>query len=189
MSISLEQKDKIWVGAETVNPRVFVDSFLKSESFVNGRHDDIKGGKDLRGYKEFKENVESKVDSMDRPTNKEIELIYFDLLDSRLLMADFARDDLMLVYSPDNYSDVVNGLYGEYKAIVRETRKFLDQDSRIQLDESRSVLHNDLAKRLLHEEIVPSVQLGRAMARLWLISEGLDSFNAFENDELRRSSR
>lgn len=67
---------------KTSSPEVFIDGFLKSVLFLNGRHDDVAGGPELRGYNDFVRELAAR--KVDEP-EAEIKRIFLGMNETKLL--------------------------------------------------------------------------------------------------------
>jgi hypothetical protein len=186
------QKD--WLGEEVTDPKAFVSGFLQSPQFFDGPQQKSRWVAHTSGFNKFRQGVlrriqVQKITPQDQPSDDEIVQTYLTLQDARLLLADYARSTCMLRYDPAFYTPETNDTYNRYKAIVQESHQFLGPDEKVAKDEERRSAHNNLADALVKEDIVPNADLGRTVARVLLISEGLDSFQAYESDELKSYKR
>lgn len=183
---------------KTSSPEVFIDSFLKSDMFLNGRHDDIVGGPELRGYNDFIRELKAR--KVDEP-EKEIKESFLGMHETKLLLLHFAKHELMFEYNDKNFSkdnNVVCRAFDQYKAIVKKstserTKVELEalpidirRDRILEMDSERQFRHIKTLRTLYSGGYVPSEMIGRAMSRLMLISEGLDTFKRAQYAEEQR---
>jgi len=80
---------------KTSSPEVYMESFLSSKLFVEGRHNDVMGLPDLRGYNEFIEELKARKVSA---TPDEIKRVFLGMNESKLLLLHFAKYELMFEY-------------------------------------------------------------------------------------------
>jgi hypothetical protein len=91
-------------------------------------------------------------------------------------------------YSPE-ISELINCYIDQTKDTIKLVSSGGSQDDIINYDLLRTSYHDQVAKALADAKIVPSFRIGKAMARLILISRGLETFeNSRESDlvKLRR---
>jgi hypothetical protein len=183
---------------KTSSPEIFMDRFLKSDLFIKGIHGNDKGGVELRGYADFVEELESrKVDA----TEEEIRRVFLGMNEAKLLLLYFAKHELMFEFDEKAFENDGNGVYrefGRYRALVERnnldrTKMELDSlpvDIRrtriVEMDAERQFRHTQALNALYDGGYVPSKMIGRAVARIMLISEGLDTFERVQYDEEQR---
>ncbi len=72
----------------TSSPEVFIDEFLNSSLFLNGRHKDVRGLPDLRGYNDFLKELETRgVEG----GNDEKRRVFLGMNEAKLLLLHFAK--------------------------------------------------------------------------------------------------
>lgn len=200
VGIDEEKKEvKLWRGEETRDPKEFVDDFMKDEFFLEGYNKDkMKPGPSLIGLNDYIDRVKSR--AKEEIDDEEIKEVFLNTKQTKMLLTYFAKYKKMLIYDESKYPDKINRLYKNYKKTVQLMDKFggstewarLDsygrQERIKELDSKRQFNHMKLSEQLA-EDVFPSQRIGRTVARLWLISEGMDTFDHYERDEAMRSQR
>lgn len=196
-----EKKKEVqpWKGEETTNPEEFVSDFMNDEFFLEGYNKDkMKPGPSLIGLNEYVGRVKSR--AKEEIGDEEIKEVFLNTQQTKKLLTYFAKYKKMLLYDENKYPDKINRMYKNYKKTVRLMNDFngspewarLDsygrQERIKELDSKRQFNHMKLSEKLA-EDIFPSQRMGRTVARLWLISEGMDTFEHYERDEKMRSKR
>jgi len=198
LSPNIGEEKKGFAEEKTSSPEVYIDRFLKSDLFLKGRHNDVMGSHDLRGYNDFIEELKTrKVDA----SNEEIMRVFLDMNETKLLFLHFAKYELMFEYDKQAFCEDNNTVcreFGEYEALIKNNnseRARLDLNSLpveirktriVEMDAERQYRHNQTLNALFDGGYVPSKMIGRAMARIMLISEGLDTFERALSDEENR---
>lgn len=189
-----------WLAKETTDdPREFIERFLASEVFLKGRKDDRLGRPKLRGFEEYKADLEIK--GIEEP-EREVLKVFLESDDAKLLLLRFAKYNLMLEYNPSKFDRRINGVFELYSAAVerishpRTELKIASlpttewrQEEMGKLDTARQFRHNQLMKALVEEGYCPTERLARSMARIMLISVGKDTFEIAQQDEMLRFRR
>jgi len=85
---SIKNNNESFAEEVTSSPKDFVDRFLKSELFLKGRHNDVKGGPELRGLEDYKKEL---VNRGVKEDEKEIKRVFCDMSDTKLLLLHFAK--------------------------------------------------------------------------------------------------
>ena len=200
VGIDEEKKEvKPWSGEETSDPKEFIDDFMKDEFFLEGYNkDSMKPGPSLIGLNDYIDRVKSR--AKEEIGDDEIKEVFLNTKQTKMLLTYFAKNKKMLMYDESKYPDNINRLYEKYKKTVELMNNFsgspewarLDsygrQERIKELDSKRQFNHMKLSEQLA-EDAFPSQRIGRTVARLWLISEGLDTFGHYERDEKMRSQR
>ena len=200
VGIDEEKKEvKPWSGEETSDPKEFIDDFMKDEFFLEGYNkDSMKPGPSLIGLNDYIDRVKSR--TKEEIGDDEIKEVFLNTKQTKMLLTYFAKNKKMLMYDESKYPDNINRLYKKYKKTVELMNNFsgssewvrLDsygrQERIKELDSKRQFNHMKLSEQLA-EDVFPSQRIGRTVARLWLISEGLDTFGHYERDEKMRSQR
>lgn len=201
-AVSVDEKKKevkLWSGEETTDPKEFIDDFTNDEFFLEGfNKDKMKSGPSLIGLNDYIDRVKSR--AKEEIGEDEIKEVFLNTKQTKMLLTYFAKYKKMLLYDKDKYPDKINRIYQNYKKTVKLMNNFsgspewarLDsygrQERIKELDSKRQFNHMKLSEKLA-EDVFPSERIGRTVARLWLISEGLDTFGHFERDEEMRSKR
>lgn len=182
----------------TTSPKEFVDRFLDSELFLKGRHDDIRGGPELRGLEDYKKELANRGVKEDE---KEIKRVFCDMSDTKLLLLHFAKYELMLKYDEKEFSSGVNLTFKRYMKLVQkndsERMKLelaslptdLRREKIGEIDSERQLKHYRVIHALIDDGFVTSEPMARAMARIMLISVGADTFSRAQADEELRFKR
>ncbi len=200
VGVDEEKKEaKPWRGEETSDPEEFVNDFMKDEFFLKGYNkDNMKSGPNLIGLNDYIDRVKSR--AKEEIGDDEIKEVFLNTKQTKMLLTYFAKNKKMLVYDENKYPDNINRLYEKYKKTVELMNNFssspewarLDsygrQERIKELDSKRQFNHVKLSEQLA-KDVFPSHRIGRTVARLWLISEGLDTFGHYERDEEMRSQR
>ena len=195
---SIKNNNESFAEEVTSSPKDFVDRFLKSELFLKGRHNDVKGGPELRGLEDYKKEL---VNRGVKEDEKEIKRVFCDMSDTKLLLLHFAKYELMLKYDEKEFSLGVNTTFKRYMKLVQKndsTRNKIElgnlpTDLRIQrigeADSERQLKHYRSIHALIDDGFVTSEPMARAMARVMLISAGADTFKRAQADEELRFKR
>lgn len=195
---NIGKEGKGFAKEKTSSPEMFIKKFLGSDLFNKGRHNDISGLPDLRGYNDFVEELKKrKVEASD----EEIKRVFLGMNEAKLLLLHFAKHELMFEYDKNAFckdDKRVLREFGNYMAIINRSnsiRTKLEMDAlpiemrrtkMVEMDAERQFRHTQTLNALHEGGYVPSKMLGRAMARIMLISEGLDTFERAQSDEEQR---
>jgi hypothetical protein len=92
---------------------------------------------------------------------------------------DFGFQRVDFKFAKDKYPQEFLDSLERYKKISREAKKMdrqmLTNDETIAFDGLRFEIHSDAARALVKSGIAPTVNIGRALASLVLVSQGLES--------------
>lgn len=189
--------EKLWKGEETRDPKEFIEDFVNDEYFLKGvKRGGRQGG--MIGLEEYTKRVKAR--AKEEISDEEIKKYFLDTEQTKWLLLYFAKYKKMLIYDSDKYPQKINLRYQKYKKQVENMDNFqgspewarLDAYGRQvrikEMDTKRQFYHMQLSE-LLGETVFQSERVGRTVARLWLISEGLDTFERYERDEEQRRKR
>ena len=195
----ISKNERVGLAKEkTSSPEVYMERFLNSDLFIKGRHNDVSGMPDLRGYNDFVKELAARNVEAD---NKEIKRVFLGMNEAKLLLLHFAKYELMFEYDENAFSKDNNRVcreFDRYKAIVKKIASHrtevelgsLPVDVKrvkiVEMDAERQFRHVQVLNALYDGGYVPSKMIGRAMARIMLISEGLDTFERAQYDEEQR---
>jgi len=102
----------------------------------------------------------------------------------------FVKDQKIdFVYDPKYYSQKSQGAMKLYIKAVRDmfrTERGGGGEEVVACDRLRAMRHDEVAQDLVEEGIVLSTKIGRTLARLVLISEGLDTFKSAQRSDIDR---
>ena len=198
LSPNTGEEKKGFAKEKTNSPEIYINRFLKSDLFNKGRKDEVGGPLGLRGYESFIKELKSR---RVEATNKEVKRVFLGMNEAKLLFLHFAKHELMFEYDEKFFckkDSNVCGAFDKYKAIVKKTSSpraglelaSLPTDIRreriVEMDAERQFKHTQVLNALYESGYVPSKMIGRAMARIMLISEGLDTFERAQSDEEQR---
>lgn len=195
---TVQEKREFLAKEVTTSPKEFIDKFLESELFLNGRHDDLSGRPELRGLRDFKRELEERKVT---ESEEEVKRVFKGMSDTKLLLLHFAKHELMLKYDSNEFDPGVNGTFERYRAVVKKIdspRTKLDLDALPgdfrgrtveEMDSERQFRHFEVIHALADGGYVSSEPMARAMARVMLISIGEDTFARAQSDEELRFKR
>ncbi len=118
-------------------------------------------------------------------TEEEKQRAFEDSYEAKVSLLDMCETEVEFRYESGQYSRRVNKAVDEYVESAEDLRKMVREGGGEEIrfaDGERSKCHNELAKALEREGLVPNKKIGRTFGRLILISKGLDFF-----DDARRS--
>lgn len=94
-------------------------------------------------------------------------------------LIDYAEQERHFTYCPELLTHEARAKMEEYVSLVRSIHSVpgLSRDEIEEMDRTRSLRHISIARQLVADSVVPNVLLGRVVARLVLISEGLETYN------------
>ncbi len=199
VSSETKKSDKEFLAKEvTSSPKEFIDKFFESELFLKGEHGDVKGGPELRGLEDYKKELVNRGVSAGE---EEIQRVFCDMSDTKLLLLHFAKRELMLKYDESKFNKGVNDTFEMYRAVVKRNNSprtklnlksmpdYLGEKSVEEMDSERQFRHFKVINALVDEGYVPSEPMARAIARVMLISIGEDTFERAQSDEELRFKR
>jgi len=111
---------------------------------------------------------------------------------AKLALLDFAEKEETYVYNPSFFPQEVRQKLNDYIEQTRDLAKMMrgaTRDEIISTDLMRSIYHDKAAYALRDAGLVGSYRLGKAFARLVLISRGLDNFETSRVSDLERMKR
>lgn len=178
------ERESEYAKKETSDPKELVAGFLSSSLFSDGL-DDFQG-QEVVGFEEYRRRVCER--AIDEIGEDEVLEAFLNTLNARMLFLGYVGSQQGFVFDEAVLPPEVINAYSSYRYVVQRMKAFLAKDVREDLDEKRSREHYRLAEVLFEGGFVPSVQMGRAVARLMLMSDApdLDSMGQFRSDELRK---
>ena len=158
------------------NPREFMDGFFKSKWYQNA-------------FARFYQNKEPAPE-----VTMEEKLLVFEQSDAaKSALVDYGVYDTHFKYNPDFYpktsQESVNTYLECVEDLIKAIRQGVGRDEREVKDTIRYQYHEEAARSLVRDRIVPTEKLGRAMARLILIDKNLDTESSARTPDLLRLER
>ncbi len=147
---------------ETDNPTVFIDRF-KTSNLQKKAYDKFFEGKNLNP---------AVTDAMkDR--------VFYESKNATDALVDYYVATNEYTFNPDEYSTEAINALNEYNNFVSAIRQnpARDRDGILDNDRKRSAFHLAAAQALVTDGIVPSIRMGRMLARIVLVENGIESLD------------
>lgn len=157
----------------TESPQEFLEGFYQSSYF--------------KDY--FEKFFKDKTPDSD-VTEEEKRDVFLNSEKAKSAFLDYAKKEKGLKYNPIFYSqeaqEKMNNYISSVKSAIKASREGSSPGDIITLDSLRSEYHTETADQLVKDGITPSHKLGRAFARLVLISKGLETFEQAVVPDIKR---
>lgn len=147
--------------ASKCDPVLFMQGFRHSAAYLSA-FDLFFAGKQLSADATEHEKIEA----FERSTS------------ARNALIDYAEHSRQFSYCPDLFTAAARERMADYVSLVSQiqSRNSPAPDEIEEMDRARTACHLKVAQQLVADRVAPNVLLGRVLARLVLISEGLESY-------------
>lgn len=112
---------------------------------------------------------------------------------TKLVMISFAEKGNSLVYNPRNHSFDTQESVQNYLNHVRDfklrVRKGATPEEIQNLDTQRTQFHNRLATNFIEKGYAPNLRMGRALGRLILVTEGIETLQEARVPDIEKARR
>ena len=158
------------------NPREFIEGFFRSKWYKDA----------------FTRFYQGKTTAPEVTSEEKI-LTFEQSEDAKFALVDYGISDAHLKYNPDYYpenSQKAINIYLKSVDTLIKTMRGGDGPERIDIQDTlRYQYHEQVARCLVEDRIAPTEKLGRAIARLILIDQELDSESSAREPDMKRLRR